>query len=1555
MYAQKYGKIMLLVLLAVQISTAATFRVAQDGSAGFTTIQSAVDAASGGDIIIIEDVATYNEQVTIDSTKSGLTLQSANPTGNKKPVIKFQDKIHVLPKTFEQAQHGDSINFDQNGALRIMRARNITINGIRVDGGGPAPFAYPGIWNRKDPLFHGNAALCLYIAGDVVVKNCEFVNAYFGVNVKDRNEGGIFANANPADIEPWNVVPLSGFGKTGNHIFEDNKIHNNSWGMFFESTWDLGSVIRYNLFYENHHTPALAAKVAGMEDGANQAGGALFFKDMLLSPLAIYNNTFWHNYVVLGGHWQASYHHLIFNNIVAEPFEYYKENEDFPNPYTAIDPAFPNRMHNSLYAAQEGAPQVRKQKYQAGAMDEGLGKYIQAETTFTAAGQIRIMNGMDKVEIAGQKIVITIPLSTGALTETVNAEWAIQPGAAITTFASGSNVRWFEMKFLSTDTSSPDFLVPDWDDPDVARLVVDKGWVEAGIRDADGSIADLGARPKSGRATNQLQIKPISPVFIKGTTATTRFNVTGLNNSSLSNLRVKYIRWINNLTYQKDIFGPAGKALLASDIVEVTVPATPIQLGSNTLEITIPSRKDTDLYGFFEVILEGENAEGITEATSVGFLPYRKVDYEFEVKVLNLARTKELDTVKAGEPVILSIVPKRIGDGQTFDNRVSKVDVSLGSSFPLINTSSGQPLTIDYIEGQFLAEVMFIKVPNTNTDFVSASGSYEKSIFQGSSDAIVVLPGAPEKVTFQDPASNTFKKISSGIPHPVTLKVEDKYGNAAGIGEQVTLKSTRPNVGDVLNTNGTLSGGMDVISTTDVTGIATFNAIVTEGDLNDTCPLVASLVSKPGAIDNAGLIVGQAKPRFFIIYGETTTYDSTIPLRGCAGQKFPVTIIASLKGDSILTDLNNSFDIQLGSGIAVYETSDPSDTTRITFSALVEGKKTVWIKSIAGQQVNRSISVSSRDDNAIAPANRAGIYFDLCGPVIDHAAYFSDNGDGQVDRLDIWYKETIKSYERPDSFELYWPEELPTFRKVVVKTDETFVIDPNDSTHLIVRINDKFAPKMTSSNKTKLGTSFWNDRDQQEAPTMKNPISIQDSVGPVLLYASVVEKIGSGNDTMRIRFSEYVDLEDIYGITLSVIKPDNSAFNLNILNVLQLPGSDTLMLIVEDALQNSPKYGDSLKILAEGTITDYYGNKAHSDNRPVPIFVKYVPADIVHAYYLDTNADGFVDQVNVKFDKFVGKEFIYATCTWSDGNNSTQQLTSESFFYNPLDSNMIIMNVAGKFGVEKDVKTSGAMTVTVNYTGDFEGTQRITSVADSAAPVLVKAEYFPGELVNDREFSADKIKMTFSEDVQYQFPTTLPFRFFRGNGEYTISLKLNTKQIERGFEFELLDTNSIQGVRYPENGDSVQINCNAQLFPFSDRSGNYQIVEANRKVSLYVKPSAVKFEIKVGPNPFVVGSNNPIKIEVVPKAKMVENVIAEGKIVIYDKLGNIVYQAKASTNEQPENSDKRVKLEWRGFSKSGRKVSEGTYLMKVMAKSYDTVNNVSDSFQKTFPIGAKKE
>lgn len=256
--------------------------VAQVGGGDYSSIQAAITAASSNDTVVVLDTAYYDEQVTFDSTKSGMVLRSLHPERAKKPMIRWKDTVHIHPVSCEESQ-GGVIDYDQNGVLRFLACRNVTVDGIAVDGDAVYPFGARQIWGITPgspycmyDLQHGNAAIALLAAGGITIRNCDVTHAYFGIYTKDRNPNGLYAMLRPGEDGYLESSPGSKLGKSGGHVFERNKIHNNSFGMFFESCLDLGSIVRFNCIYENHHpTNAIALYVKNLtSEGSNQPGGA---------------------------------------------------------------------------------------------------------------------------------------------------------------------------------------------------------------------------------------------------------------------------------------------------------------------------------------------------------------------------------------------------------------------------------------------------------------------------------------------------------------------------------------------------------------------------------------------------------------------------------------------------------------------------------------------------------------------------------------------------------------------------------------------------------------------------------------------------------------------------------------------------------------------------------------------------------------------------------------------------------------------------------------------------------------------------------------------------------------------------------------------------------------------------------------------------------------------------------------------------------------------------------------------------------------------------------
>ena len=150
----KLLKMVLLLAFAAANVLSATYTVSKNGLGGYTTLKDAIEAAGDGDEVVILDYETYTEQVTIFEKKN-FTLRSENPTATRKPTIQWKDTENILPQVRDDAKDSARINFDQNGALRVMRSMNVLIEGINIDGGGNYPFASKKMFGRMKRKTNG--------------------------------------------------------------------------------------------------------------------------------------------------------------------------------------------------------------------------------------------------------------------------------------------------------------------------------------------------------------------------------------------------------------------------------------------------------------------------------------------------------------------------------------------------------------------------------------------------------------------------------------------------------------------------------------------------------------------------------------------------------------------------------------------------------------------------------------------------------------------------------------------------------------------------------------------------------------------------------------------------------------------------------------------------------------------------------------------------------------------------------------------------------------------------------------------------------------------------------------------------------------------------------------------------------------------------------------------------------------------------------------------------------------------------------------------------------
>jgi hypothetical protein len=1510
----KYGNFaVLFVFLLVQLSFSATYTVSKDGTGMFSSIQQALDeAAKPGDVIEILDTATYAEQVTIDSTLSNLTLRSKNPRSLAKPTIKYTDKTNVGPTTAEEALDESKITFDRNGALQILGASNVLIQGIGVDGGGVTPFGSSSVWEGRYDMQHGNAAITLWVAGQCIIQDCDIRNAYFGINVKDRNIGGVFANPNPADINPEQIIPFSGFAKTGNHVVEYNRIHNNSVGMFFESTWDMGSTVRYNLFYENHHpTQAIAEKVHDLtpSEGSNQAGGAFMFKDILLSPLAIYNNTFWHNAMPFLGNWKAGGQHLIFNNIYAEPnnfgdHKYLNDNEDPRFNAAEMSKTFENRMHNCVYAAQ-----------------------IQQPTQH----DVQISEGLRPVQTGG----------------------TYQPGALITPFPTSAEVRWLETKFLSIDPTSADFLTPDWSDAGVQEFIVDKGWAESGVEDPTGGPADLGAIPMGGGRPVDLVTMRLKMPIMKSSDGSGNYDVmfeVSERIGEIKNPKVTMFGIVTGLD-TADVFGSSYVPIPSTNIRKIALGTQDVVVGENTFTVALPATGD---FAFIEMFIEGTGQNGKPFTSAAGFFPYRLFKYIIKVEILDKVGGTVLTEVAAGQPVVLRATTYDGSQAVTPTIVEKNTKISLSDAGYTLFTPSGDSLntlTGGFKSGVGTADVMFTKVPASGVEYVHVSawldqGEDNSVAFLGVSNGIRVKAGPPDSVVIEKP-TQFGDVVEMQTVYSVWVQVFDKYGNRVDAPAVVNCVSLQPTIGDITTKQ----------ASTDSTGRATFPAYVADGGApGDTFHIQASLEIKPTATATAFLIVGEPKDKLFILYGDTLAYDATAMINGCSGDKVPVTIRASADKDAKTAEATRNLTVSLnpGPGLKVFAT--PTSTDAITTVDLVAGQAVVYIQATVKNVSDGMLSAVSIDPS-LTNANRSGINFVECYTRVIGGAYYADNGRGAVDRAVIWYEEALDSSEIPDSIQLCWPTEGQGCKKMY-KIGGGITLDPNNAAHLVVPISPAFAEGQTKINGgSGLAQVFWVNPATPDAPSITQNVAMQDSVGPLLATAMLRERLAAGDDTLTVTFTEPVDYQKLPGQTLTLIK-NGQPLQLTIKSAT--PGDNQQVIVAVDGTLSAgaPAAGDSLMITATGTVSDNAGNKAHPQNRPVVIGLQAVAPSLTAAAYFDLNGDGVVDLVRATFNKPVDLTAALIEVNF-DGITGSQAVDPADVAFVENSGNAAIDFPLTKLYVPTQIqdKTSGAMQISAKFMNFPDGeNESVVAAVDNAAPVVVRVAYHFGMFRDTATVpDADTLFIRYSEPLANQPSVATPLKFISTAGlPYQVSVTgagMGTTSELTGFYRFIVDPAGPEQI--PQGGtynkttkrvdnakDSAWINVAEAAANAVDALTNAQTVDGNKKVAVEIKKPIFALQVATGPNPFVPGLDNSksFRIEAKAKTREAEHADFQYSLMIFDKVGNLIHRIPESGTQR---STDKIEIYWNGVTKAGRLAGNGTYIGK-LAVTYQYADGGSD-------------
>ncbi|MFP4416907.1 MAG: hypothetical protein ACLFSB_06520, partial [Chitinispirillaceae bacterium] len=446
-----------------------------------------------------------------------------------------------------------------------------------------------------------------------------------------------------------------------------------------------------------------------------------------------------------------------------------------------------------------------------------------------------------------------------------------------------------------------------------------------------------------------------------------------------------------------------------------------------------------------------------------------------------------------------------------------------------------------------------------------------------------------------------------------------------------------------------------------------------------------------------------------------------------------------------------------------------------------------------------------------------------------------------------------------------------------------------------------------------------------------------DGVGPALSAASVMENNEDQPDTLILTFTEPVLTSSLHGTQLLLIKQNTTdTTELTIQGVVDSL-NDRLMMVSVTSASQRPAAGDALRLMPEGqdgTISDLNSNLPHDLNPPVELTLRRGPAAISSAAYFDDDADGFVDFVRVRFRRDVElSEFQSISVVWNIESGAVEQTIPPDQLHQVDDSTLQIP-ASGAAVSPETIMTDPDMDISITYVSFSEAPIR-SAVADSAAPVILSAQIFPGTVISSVRQS-DTLKVVLSEPISLTHGAQ-PFTFETQEG-HRYNLTMNLKNLFGTTYIFMLENNDDGNAKPYAEGDSLWINPQAQI---TDGRGAVQDNPNNRRVELDVNWPPSVWEIKAGPNHFSPKSNGEnITIKVRPTTP-VEFDDIEIECIIYDALGNRL--------------DKQILQmqgyaffgTWDGCNENDRYVGDGVYTAFII------IREEKGETIKKLPIGVK--
>lgn len=756
---------LLISLLLATSLYAAYDKVMQVGpTRAYKTIQTAVNNCQGTESCeILVDAGTYKEQVSITG-KHNIWLHGADSANL--PVVQWLDTLSTHPKDNGNGDGSDNWSYysERNGVIRITsNSDSIRISHLKVDAVRHFSYQWENVWGSRWQ-FNGNAGVSISGSKSIQVDHCDIYNAWWGIRFKDRNTGAVYASLDQWEIDKnvATTTPFSNFGKSGDHLFQYNRIHDNVWGFYAEQTWDLPSTMRYNLVYNNKAdtskdfdcSKALVCGVPYTTGGDRQyhAGGMIFLKDAMLVPHILHNNTLYGNPQTVAGYYKAGKNHVFYNNIVDQHtvnLSAYPEMTQFANIFYGYGNA-----HNNVLSDNSKA-------------------------TFPLFG-------------ASDPLWVTANLDNGG---TAPVDSFVAPA--------GRQNFWYNVpSFQSTDPKNSLFLCPTWSNTHVQRTILDKGWALAGgtgTQDLMGiytpEAISVGAYEPSGsncvfggvQDSIRIQLEMVSPIlFFNLNDARMQFQINpfGAADSDFVEVTYAYTGYVDSMPFTNGI----SAGTITTEKSPVLGLAGLLKMGLNDKTFTF-LRSNLGEFGMIRFSVKAKHKNGTTYVSDLEIAEYRRLRHTLQISLLN-SQGVAVDTVAKGDTITVrthvldinldadadAVVMNAYGNlingsGAKWLNNFPETFVGIGEGKFVINSyaAANEILTVGGIVGE-----------------VNSPGDTSKYFITGAIP-FYIRPAAVSNLVI----TNTQLTAPQGEPLTITVRAEDVFGELSD--EDIWVRLTADN------------------------------------------------------------------------------------------------------------------------------------------------------------------------------------------------------------------------------------------------------------------------------------------------------------------------------------------------------------------------------------------------------------------------------------------------------------------------------------------------------------------------------------------------------------------------------------------------------------------------------------------------------------------------------------------------------------------------------------------------------------------------------------------